>query len=457
MAARPRPVKRPSRKQLVRLVNGLTAVVKLLAVVSALIVVIIGVHSLRVARHPPAAEAFTRVGGRTSVETAVDAARFWLSPPKTVVEVPVNAKPASMLKAAQCAIRNGAPLLYVTPSWKPLLPDRPTIEYWPHASIVRFGMTACPRGDSRAPDITLLDVPAQQPLTHLLPRVPAPGKLAPFVVFAAAFTPGHLPDVAVGLALAAHLASTRHAQVSLVVVQPYLEADPVLESQLQNQPTAVTGGVVLGETATVPQDTVALLRHLLRVPSQPSLLAQIRTNLQKIGALLTALLALVGAGAVAQAAEPAVMQLRKALGKDPPPSSDDIRTRRIQTDGIVTTESPPPGRLDSPAPRRWRFPVAIWSSPTPWRKAFGSKESLSVTCWLRSGLAVTGTFDDKNTPAGAKLWKIGAPELLGVPGEAGRQWVQPSTKLEYLLVPVEDIMLAGVNKAAGGDKESGDE
>jgi hypothetical protein len=448
-------------------------IIKLFTAAAALAVVAIGMYSLWGTWRPaPAAEPFTRVGGRTSVETAVDAARFWLNAPKTVVEVPVSAKPAAMLKAAQCAIRNGAPLLYVAPNWKPLRPDRPTIDYW-HASIVHFGMTACPRGDSRTPDITLLDVPAQQPLTHLLPRVPAPGKLAPFVVFAAAYTPGDLPDVAVGLALAAHLASTRDSQVSLVVVQPYLEADYALEKQLQNQTGAVTGGVVLGQTTTVPQDTLALLRQLLRAPDQQGLLSQIEANLGSWGIFFGALLALfVVGGSVAQTTVSLVVRWLEASANRPP-NSDVIRTRVIETDVIntkvintgggsavgVPADGPGPTTLKPPlprAPRRWGSRMAdILRRSTPstplgaeWRKAFGAEKRLSVTCWLRSGLAVTGTFDNENTPEGATPWRIGEAEVLPASGVAGTALSSVSTRHKYVLVPVEDIVLVGVNETA---------
>ena len=99
-----------------------------------------------------------------------------------------------------------------------------------------------------------------------------------------------MPDVAVGLALAAHLASARHAQVSLVLVQPTLRQIPTLEAQLQSQHGLVTGGVVLGETPDSAQDAVALLRRLLRAPDQQGLLGQITDELGSLGDFLGALL-----------------------------------------------------------------------------------------------------------------------------------------------------------------------
>ena len=59
----------------------------------------------------PVAAAFTRVGGATRVETALEASRFWLTPPQCVVETRTDASQI-MLGAAQCAMVHDAPLLF---------------------------------------------------------------------------------------------------------------------------------------------------------------------------------------------------------------------------------------------------------------------------------------------------------------------------------------------------------
>ena len=51
-------------------------------------------------RGTPVAAAFTRVGGPTRVETAVDASRFWLTPPQCIEEISADADQAMMFKAA---------------------------------------------------------------------------------------------------------------------------------------------------------------------------------------------------------------------------------------------------------------------------------------------------------------------------------------------------------------------
>ena len=62
----------------------------------------------------PVAAPFTRVGGQTNVETAVDASRFWLTSPQFVVETSATASPSIMLEAAQCAMVLDAPLLFTS-------------------------------------------------------------------------------------------------------------------------------------------------------------------------------------------------------------------------------------------------------------------------------------------------------------------------------------------------------
>lgn len=439
--------------------------IKLLAVAAALAVLVIGLVSLWDARHhAPAAEPFTRVGGATSIETSVDAARFWLNSPQTVVEVRVNASPHVMLSAAGCAVREGAPLLVTAPGHVSRI-VRATTSYWKlsPSSILQFwGKTlpGCPAtGSTAKPEFALLNVPTQRRLIRLLPAVPARRQLARFVVFAAAISPGHLPDVAVGAALAAHLSAQNHGHVSLVFTQPYVAADPALESQLRRQHQPVTGGLVLGETPTVPQDTAALLRQMLRTPDQQSLLSQIQASLQNTGAVLTALLAFAGVAAAAGAGGSLVIELLEDSGRWPRHSdaietslikTDVIETRIIQTGGIVTTESP--------RPRRWRFSMPIWTPRTPrtprgrdWRAALGDQRPLTVICWLRSGKTVSGTIKTKN-PSGdgpATLWRLDAPQFLGASGAP-----KSGPVLNYLLVPIDDIELVGVPPEKTADNKA---
>lgn len=71
-----------------------------------------------------------------------------------------------------------------------------------------------------------------------------------------------------------------------------------------------------------------------------------------------------------------------------------------------------------------------------------------MTCWLRSGVTVVGTIDNENGGGkdDSKLWKLDDPEFLSPPSGSGPA-VPPGPTLTYVLVPVEDIVLVGVNKS----------
>src|SRR5262245_52563456 len=76
-----------------------------LGLVVALLAIPAGVLLLwDLANPPPVAAGFTRVGGVTRVETAVEAARFWRTPPERVYMPQASAAPGLMLRAARCAM-----------------------------------------------------------------------------------------------------------------------------------------------------------------------------------------------------------------------------------------------------------------------------------------------------------------------------------------------------------------
>ena len=108
------------------------------------------------------------------------------------------------------------------------------------------------------------------------------------------------------------MARANREKVSLVVVPHYLESDPELENKLQSQHELVTGGVVLGETPTVPEDTRVLLRQLLTSRDRQGVAAQVQANLGSVGSLIAALLALAGLATVGGIAAPIVVEHRNA-------------------------------------------------------------------------------------------------------------------------------------------------
>jgi small nuclear ribonucleoprotein (snRNP)-like protein len=432
---------------------------KVAIVTSAMLVLAGGLLSLR---SRPAAEPFTRVGGETSVETAIDASRFWLRPPWRVVITPADAGQRLMLGAAACAMVNDAPLLLSSPNRKRESLVTATINSWQTKAtatnparpdviqVLNPGeVTSCLA--TGHPDLggrlSLFEVPTrpgQRSQLPPLPRlcsseppgsaaaaagarrcaVPAQPTLAPVVVFAAAISLSHPPDVAVGLALAAHMA-TSGQHVSLVVVPRYLEADAPLGKLLRSQSELVTGGIVLGQTPTLPDDTRALLRQMLTSSDR---LGQLVSTLTAPVGLAVAILTLLGLFSLAA---PRVAGL----------GADLAAARRAEE------EREEEGKERNP---EMFGPV---SAPGTNSTAKGPSDQVAglngkrVTVWLRSGVTVTGTVEgvqvedvsQRNKRADVSaltLWRLKDPSVEAPNGS--------QDKLEYVLVRVADIEVIGV-------------
>jgi len=354
----------------------------------------------------PVAAAFTRVGGATRVETALGASRFWVTPPRYVVETQTDSSQV-MLGAARCAVAHGAPLLFTSRDPKRQRRVEAMINDWreirkregfPRPRVTTITIRkwhqakTCAGKKHYIAGLSALEVP--NPLIRF-PHVVRTGQtLASVVVFAAAIEPGHLPDVAIGLALAAHMARATGEKVSLVVVPHYLESDQGLENKLQSQHELVTGGVVLGQTPTVPEDTRTLLRQLLTSRDRQGVLGQVKDNLGSLGTLIAALLALAGLATAAGIGGSIVIEYLE-------------RTEPIKHIGQDTGTKP----NEEDLPQGGEKPVQIRKKP-PMEKPEPSAQEVSdwrtyldgnqvVTVWLRSGRQVTGTIQSQrpvNTP-----------------------------------------------------------
>ncbi len=280
---------------------------------------------------PPVAVSFTRVGGTTRVETALEASRFWRQPPRLIVEVGPGATKAQMLDAARCAMVKDAPLLFMSRDAKRNRLEATTIGAWQAVapgSAKRQRIRGCvPHGQSDIGGVSTLAVPRRLLRLH---RIGISGTLNPVVVFAAIWAPKDPADVAVGMALAAHLERANRETVSLVVVPRYLEDDPGLEHQLRSQRETVKDGIVLGSTSVLPEDTRTLLRQLLRPADPQGVLAQIQSNLEAAGALIAALLGLVTFGAVAPAL---ILLIREFIGIPRSTTPQIIKTETNEKEG----------------------------------------------------------------------------------------------------------------------------
>ncbi len=412
-----------------------------LAVVVAALVLLVGLWLLSaIWRGAPVAAPFSRVGGQTRVETAVAASDLWLKPPALLVEIPSSASRQLMLDAADCAMVKDAPLLFTSTDPRRERLVRATIAAWRAASKgsaqpqpVR-GCVAPGRSDLG--QVSMLA--ATQPLVRLA-RIAPTKTLHSVVVFAAEWAPGDPPDVAIGMALAAHLAKTDGQAVSLVVVPRYLEADLGLENQLKDQRELVQGGVVLGSPSVLPEDTSALLRQLLRSVDQQGVLAQLENDLGFVGLLITALITLLGFGVVAAAAPvlirdfmgiPQTYRGQAGRGTSGGPSSIGVSQvaarkaagRESRNRGDTMAKSPPPQEV------------------TDWLTELRKERKGAVTIWFGAGSKVNGTVAESD------LGTVGTRLAVRLDNVTFRP--EPAAAEEhaaYLLVPVDDIKMIAVD------------
>ncbi len=392
----------------------------------AVFVLVIGLLLLRDAIHGKRVEAaFTRAGGPTRVETAVEASRFWLRTPAWVVTVRAHAGPKIMWGAARCALVLDAPLLFIPRKhsagsrlflatirrWR----KNPTPRGHKGAQVFRVStensLAQC-MSNSRSSNASGLSTFEAGGRLHLpLPEVGAGKKLAPVVVLAAAKGAGDAPDVGVALALAGHLA-TAARKVSLVVVPRYLEGDPELEDQLRKQRGTVEGGVLLGQTGILSEDTRALLRQIVAARDTRGILGEARTDVDALKAVLAALLAVFGFGAAARAAPEAGQRLVETF---PERVREPVRRRYVMArDRMALDRSPDEDALIGALDEGHR--------------------GQEVTVWLRSGGTVSGFVEQQKRSTGVLRLRRATVVHEADPADSAA---------DLLLVPLDDIALIG--------------
>jgi hypothetical protein len=362
---------------------------KLLAFVIAVLVAVAGtIAFVLVLKGESVAATFIRVGGPTRVETAVEASRFWLAPPERFVATPPDATQETMLAAAECAMLHDAPLLFKAQNPKRRGLFNRTTDAWRRATTAPVqeievlgnpDVDECPTGGDRRnvtglSKLKVANDPLDVPLPELKPELKEQEELSDAVVFVAVKAPATVPDVAVGLALAAHMA-TVDREVSLVIVPRYLQADPALEAQLRKR-HLVKSGLVLGQTGILSEDTRAVLRQIITSTDRRAILGEAQSTLGYIGAVVAALAALLGLGAVAGVATQAVPAfigfVERSFGPDAPPPGNGPHTK---PDGC-------------PAPERSCAVTTHPEGELDW--TVGLPDGRRVTVWLRSGWRITG-------------------------------------------------------------------
>lgn len=406
------------------------------------------------------AAAFTRVGGQTHVETALEASRLWYKKPGEPVKQPVavsavaSREESIILGAAQCAMARDVPLFFRSGDPKQKRVVDAKIDSWGlHAFDVTYpgDVNRCMQGKSRdeikglsaydLPDLPFPDLPVarirdkpsheprqmnDQPVAVATGSGSAPARdgLAPVVVFAAEWSPGFAPDIAVGLALAAHMARA-DGDASLVVVSRYVEANPKLDALLREQRRLVKGGVILGDQKILSENTRALLRQLLTATDRQGFLGEARTMLGSIEPLVAALVALFALGAVYQTAprEEDLPKLGEYARKLRYPVVKPFQKLR---EFIVKTIR--------------RNKSNLQPTLTTWLESLGNDQKQRVTIGLISGDKFTGTLippkGDSRAVTVIQL-HVGTPDLQK-PDEVFSQ------RLESVFLRVEDIESIGV-------------
>lgn len=264
---------------------------------------------------------FTRVGGATRVETALESTRLWARP-TTVVVVSTEAGAAMATSATSCAMRHDGPVVYLggTAAQQQAVVEKLRIldkALSPrHLQLALFGVElpatsdfhplagpCASGGDAEATrNVVVLSQQTQGTKTFardifVATQPSRSEKLPSTIVVAAAKSGGDAPDIPVAMAVAAHLTHVGESQkIGLLIVPPYLEADPTLRLTLTKQPV-VDRGLIIGGPLVVPDSLQANLRKLL--PQQQSDLSLWRRLADDSSALILALFAAAaGGGAV---------------------------------------------------------------------------------------------------------------------------------------------------------------
>ena len=228
----------------------------------------------------------------------------------------------------------------------------------------------------------------------------------------------------------------------------YPESDPVLGEKLQSQHELVTGGVVLGQTPTVPEDTRALLRQLLTARDRQGVLAQVQANLGSVGTLIAALLALFGLAAAARITALIVLpslERKEQNGGSAPPTDKKIFDRARET--IEKAFDRAKEKIGKAFDRAKEI-IVPRIEKSDWLTNLADNQE--VTVWLRSGRRVTGVIVEQFPPNGRDATAFRIKNTHPVPdGPAPPQQVSwPEPKGRYVLVAVKEIELIDSWEAA---------
>jgi hypothetical protein len=235
-------------------------------------------------------------------------------------------------------------------------------------------------------------------------------RLGPFIVLAAPRSDEAQPDVAIGLALAAHIAATDRMQVSLVVVPRDPQVDREAQAQLRKQNELVEDGIVLGQTGVLSDDSRTVLRQIIAQRDRSSRLTAAGDLGEKALLLIAAILGLLALQTAAPVTRTVVGGLVSTAARGL------TGTTRRETKGGPAV-SPDEGSSDRRDQRR--------DAPKD-DSLFAGLEGRFVTVWLRQGHSVHGLVATES--AGAVRLKIGD---------------------DYVIVPIDDIRMIETTGVGG--------
>ena len=204
--------------------------------------------------------------------------------------------------------------------------------------------------------------------------------------------------------------------MSLIIVPRYPQTDRAAEDRLRKRREPVKGGVVLGESAILSDDSRTLLRQVLVSRDRQVLFSRLHSILGPFEAVALAILALLGLRAAAPVADAAGRRVVESSQQ----AFDAPRGERWITMVKNIRRSPNDREVDER--EAWLAQREAW---------FADVKGETVTVWLRSGGNVRGTVATASPRGAVRL----------TDARFARQGSEPDHSVETMLVPLEDALL----------------
>jgi hypothetical protein len=242
---------------------------------------------------------FTRIGGHSRIETAVEVSEFWPATTDTILVRPHRGGLKEILDAGLRAAADDSPLLLTPLTKRAPAAVQKTLSKRQKACVVLIGesseTTQMPRAlqkradsckgqstslQGKPPPISMITFGTPSPLgdishsellkeydVRLMRQSGKECALPETTIFATVQHDPDLPDVAVAIALASHLARNQDfGHVGIIVLPRYLQIESDLQELVRECGSTVTEAFIIGGTDAVSGD----LRDLLKVTVVPS-------------------------------------------------------------------------------------------------------------------------------------------------------------------------------------------